>query len=84
VTPVKRKEKGIRVGVIHGPGNRITPVWFDLDRRKHGIRQITNTWKERRGATTLIYFHVVDEGALYELVYNLTDTTWKLENIEAL
>ena len=26
--------RNIRVGVIHGPGNRIIPVWFDLKQRK--------------------------------------------------
>ena len=74
----------IRVGVIHGPGSRITPVWFDLQRRKHTIRQITNVWRDRRGDAVRIHFHVTDDGALYELVYDLGDTTWGLARIEAL
>jgi len=78
------KSDGFRVGVIHGPGSRITPVWFDLKRRKHGIRQITNVWKERRGETLLIHFHVTDDGALFELVYNPAETVWSLEEIEPL
>ena len=75
---------GLRVGVIHGPGNAIKPVWFDLNRRKHRIREITNCWRERRGDTALLHFHVVDEGALYELIYNLTSGCWLLEQIESL
>ena len=78
------KRDGFRVGVIHGPGSRMTPLRLYLKRLKYGIRQITNVWKERRGETTLIHFHVTDDGALYELVYNLSETTWTLEGIEAL
>lgn len=76
--------EGIRVGVVHGPGERIRPVWFDLNRRQHRIEQVTNTWRERRGATTLIFFHVTDGGALYELSYNLGDGNWRLEQVDAL
>lgn len=75
---------GIRVGVVHGPGEQLRPVWFDLNRRKHSIREITNSWRERRGESLLWHFHVVDEGALYELVYNLADSSWQLQLIEAL
>lgn len=75
---------GIRVGVIHGPGDKIRPVWFDLNRRQHRVEQVTNHWRERRGAVTLIYFHVTDGGALYELSYNPDSGQWCLEQIEAL
>ena len=77
-------DRTIRVGVIHGPGSRITPVWFDLKRRKHTICEITNVWRDRQGDTVRIHFHVTDEGALYELVYNLGTTCWTLEQIEVL
>ncbi len=75
---------GIRVGVIHGPGNRMRPVWFDLNRRKHSIREITNSWCEKRGDRLLHHFHVVGEGALYELVYDLDSGCWQLVRLEAL
>lgn len=74
----------LRVGVIHGPGDRITPVWFDLRHRKHTIREITNVWRDRQGHTLRIHFHVTDDGALYELVYDLTETSWRLEHIDSL
>lgn len=81
---MREEVDGLRVGVVHGPGPRIKPVWFDLNRKKHSIRQITNVWRDCRGETQLIHFHVTDEGALYELVYNLTTTRWSLEKVEAL
>ncbi|OEU73155.1 MAG: hypothetical protein BA864_13235 [Desulfuromonadales bacterium C00003093] len=81
---MQERIEGIRVGAIHGPGGKIRPVWFDLNRRQHRVHQVTNSWRERRGETTLIHFHVTDEGALYELVYNLTEGGWQLERIEAL
>lgn len=74
----------IRVGVIHGPKDNIRPVWFELNRRQHRIEQVTNSWRERRGNTPFIYFHVSDGGALYELTYNLLEGIWRLEQIEAL
>jgi hypothetical protein len=77
-------DSDIRVGVVHGPGRRMTPVWFDLKHRKHTICEITNVWRDRQGEAVRIHFHVTDEGALYELVYDLGDTTWTLEQIEAL
>lgn len=81
---MRKDVEGLRVGAVHGPGQRIRPVWFDLNRRKHSIRQITNIWRDRSGETQLVHFHVTDEGALYELVYNLTTTTWSLEQVESL
>ena len=81
---MREQIEGIRVGVIHGPGGRIQPVWFDLHRRQHRVQQVTNSWREKCGETILLHFHVTDEGALYELVYNLTEGSWQLELIEAL
>ena len=74
----------IRVGVVHGPGRQIQPVWFDLNRRKYLIREVTNSWRERCGSTELLHFHVTDEGALYELIYNLASGCWSLQQLEAL
>lgn len=79
-TPVN----GIRVGAIHSPNGKIQPVWFDLHRRQHRIVEVTNTWRERRGAELLIFFHVSDGGSLYELTYSCLTTHWSLQQIEAL
>jgi hypothetical protein len=74
----------IRVAVVFGPGMKVRPVWFDLNRRQHTVRQITNSWKDRKGEVSFLHFHVTDDGALYELVCNMSDFTWRLEHIEAL
>ena len=80
---MQERLEGLRVGVIHGPGGKIQPVWFDLNRRQHRVQQVTNSWREQQGETTLLHFHVTDEGALYELIYNLTAGGWQLEQIES-
>lgn len=74
----------IRVAVVFGPGMKLRPVWFELNRRQHVIREITTSWLERRGEIPLLHFHVTDGGALYELVYNMKDGVWKLALVEAL
>lgn len=74
----------IRVAVVFGPGMKIRPIWFDLNRKQHTILQITNAWRDKKGETAFMHFHVTDEGALYELVYNMSDASWKLEQIEVL
>ena len=79
---MREQVKGIRVGVVHGPGGRIRPVWFDLHRRQHRVQEVTNSWQEKQGETKLLHFHVTDEGALSELVYNLTEGSWLLEQLE--
>lgn len=74
----------IRVAVIFGPDRRIRPVWFELERRRHDVRMITNSWQDRRGETILQHFHVTDDGALFELIFNPGSATWQLLRIEAL
>ena len=74
----------IRVAVIFGPDGRIRPVWFELKLRRHDVQTITNSWQDRRGATILWHFHVTDDGALFELIFNPGNATWQLIRIEAL
>ncbi|PKN13392.1 MAG: hypothetical protein CVU69_01585 [Deltaproteobacteria bacterium HGW-Deltaproteobacteria-4] len=74
----------IRVAVIFGPEGRIRPVWFELKSRRHDVRTITNRWRERRGAVMQWHFHVTDDGALFELIFNPGAATWQLLRIEAL
>lgn len=74
----------VRVAAIHHPDGKIQPVWFDLNRRQYRIVEVTNTWRERRGEGLLIFFHVSDGGALYELIYSCLTAHWSLQQIEAL
>lgn len=74
----------IRVAVIFGPDGRIRPVWFELERRRHDVQSITNSWRDRQGGAVQWHFHVIDGGALFELIFNPGTATWQLLRIEAL
>lgn len=77
--------KGIplRVAAIFSPGGKITPKWFELNRRKHEIRETTYFWQDRAGDTPRMHYAVSDGEALYELVYNTCDQTWTLVQLKA-
>ena len=55
-----RIKEPIRVAVVFGPGHSIKPVWFDWRRRKYTVKEITYTWRERRGEATVFHFAVSD------------------------
>lgn len=79
---LQRIREHIRVAVIHGPGNRLRPVWFDWKQHKHEIREITYHWQHSAGKELLLHYSVSDGRALYELVYNTTKLVWMLESID--
>lgn len=79
---VQQIREHIRVGVIHGPGTRLRPVWFDWQRRKHEVREVTYHWRHRTGNELMLHYSVTDGTALYELVYNTAEQTWILESID--
>jgi len=70
---------GIRVAVIFGPDRRIKPVWFELNRRKHEVKETTYKWESNAGSALLIHYTVTDGEGLYELVYNSREHTWSIE-----
>jgi hypothetical protein len=72
----------IRVAVVFGPGNSVRPVWFDWQRRKYAVREVTYTWWERQGETTLLHFAVTDGANLFELTYNPATPEWALAAVE--
>ncbi len=80
---LQKVREHIRVAAIHGPGNRLSPVWFDWKKRKHEVKEITYQWRHRAGDDLLLHFSVSDGTALYELVYNATEQVWLLEAIDA-
>jgi hypothetical protein len=75
--------KNIRVAAVFGPGNRIRPVWFDWNRKKHAVTEVTYTWKSRVGDVTLLHFAVTDGTALYELAYDTASQLWALAAVDA-
>lgn len=79
---MERIREPIRIATIFTPGERIKPVWFDWRRRQHRILQTTYSWQEQVGGTTFLHFAVTDGGALFELVYNTKEQSWRLEGAE--
>lgn len=73
----------IRVAAIFSPGGKVTPKWFELNRRKHEIRDTTYFWQDRIGDVPLMHYAVTDGEALYELIYNTLDQTWSLAGLQA-
>jgi hypothetical protein len=72
----------IRVAVIFSPGGKVIPKWFELDRRKHEIKDTTYFWQDRIGEVPLLHYAVTDGEALYELVYNTSNQTWSLNDLQ--
>lgn len=72
------KGKPLRIAVIYEPGRPIKPVWFELNRKKHEIREITYQWRDKVGATILLHYAVTDGTSLFELVFNPSDQSWSL------
>ena len=72
----------IRVAVIFSPSGKLTPKWFELERRKHEIKDTTYFWQDRLGEVPLLHYAVTDGEALYELVYNTSCQTWSLNALQ--
>lgn len=80
---LQRIREYVRVAVIHGPGKKIRPVWFDWRRQKHDVKEITYHWRHRDGNDLILHYSVTDGTALYELNYNVTEQVWVLESVDA-
>ena len=72
----------IRVAAIFSSDGKIAPKWFELNRRKIEIKEMTYFWKDRFGEILLLHFAVTDGEANYELVFNTTYQTWSLNSIQ--
>ena len=79
---MEKIRENIRVAVIFGPGNRVAPVWFDWRHRKHAVKEVTYTWREKRGEATILHFAVSDGADLYELAYNSENQLWTLTAVD--
>jgi len=73
----------LRVAAIFSPGGKVTPKWFELNRRKHEVKETTYSWQDRVGEVPRMHYAVSDGEALYELVYNTCDQTWTLNALKA-
>lgn len=79
--PYKVGEK-IRVAAVFEPGIPPRPVWFDWNRKKHTVAEVTYTWKSRDGNVAVLHFAVSDGTALYELAYDTARQAWTLNCID--
>jgi hypothetical protein len=70
----------VRIGVVFEPDKKAKPVWFELNRRKHVIRETTYYWKDTIGGATRLHYAVTTDEALYELVFNPANQSWTLHN----
>ena len=68
----------IRVAAIFSPEGKVSPKWFELDRRKHEIKETTYFWQDRIGEVPRNHYTVSDGESLYELVYNTREQSWTL------
>jgi hypothetical protein len=80
---LQRIRENIRVAVIHGPGSKMRPVWFDWKRQKHEVKEVTYHWRHRAGDDLILHYAVTDGTALYQLDYNANQQVWVLESIDA-
>jgi hypothetical protein len=71
----------IVVGAVFSHG-KVKPVWFTWNGREIRIREVAFSWKTREGNANLLHFSVADGRALYEIVYNLETTGWRILNSE--
>ncbi len=72
----------IRVGAIFESGRAIRPVWFDWQRKKYSVTEITYRWQEQSGDTKMLHFAVSDGQDLFELIYNTDQQIWSLSGVE--
>jgi len=79
---LQRIREYVRVAVIHGPGKKLRPVWFDWKTRKHEVKEVTYHWRHHAGKDLILHYSVTDGTALYELNYNVTEQTWILESVD--
>ncbi len=79
-------DEPIKVGVVFGAncigGKKIKPVWFIWKERQYHIKEVTYTWTNREGSTSVHYFSVTDGQNLYEIAYNTEAMVWMLMAVE--
>jgi len=69
----------VRIGVVFAPDKKARPIWFELNRQQHMVKETTYHWKDKVGDTPLLHFAVTTEdSALYELVFNPLDQSWSI------
>jgi len=50
----------LRVAVIFSSGGKVEPKWFELNRRKYEIKEVSFFWKDQVGKVSFQHFSVTD------------------------
>ncbi|HXE97265.1 MAG TPA: hypothetical protein VN642_12710 [Dongiaceae bacterium] len=66
----------VRIAVVFEPDKKARPIWFELNRRKHLVKETTYHWRDKIGEIPLLHYAVTADDALYELVFNTVDQSW--------
>ena len=62
-------------------GGKIYPRMFIWNNQTYKIKEITYNWKERKGLETINYFSVSTGPDLYQISFNNTSYSWKIDKI---
>ena len=60
---------------------KILPVAFIWNNKEYKIKNITYNWQERRGRELINYFSVNTGTDLYQISFNNTSYSWKIDKI---
>ena len=73
--------KTVSVGAVFRRSS-VVPQWFGYQGRKIAIKEITYSWKEKRGESMFLHFVVTDGINLYDLSFQPEQLSWHLEAVE--
>ncbi len=57
------------------------PRAFTWNNKEYRIKKVTYSWQERRGRELLSFFSVDTGSDLYEISFNNTSCSWKIDKI---
>lgn len=79
---MQRLAEGIKVAALFAPGCRVKPVWFEWQREKHAITEVTYFWKDCYGSAIRLHFSVTAGRNLFELMFDSSTLDWTLEGVQ--
>jgi hypothetical protein len=70
---------GVRVGAIFEESGKIKPVWFAYNGRRLAVERVTYSWRDRDGSRQTYHYAVKVGGTVYELAFDTSTLSWRLE-----
>ena len=62
-------------------GGRCLPFCFIWKNKEYAVKEITYHWQERHGQALISYFSVATDANLYQISFNNTTFSWRLDKI---